>query len=125
VTGLEAMDAMGLVNRDGLAEVIRRHPQVERVVCGHVHRPMTRRFAGTVATTSPATAHQLALDLVPAHRLAVVMEPPACTLHPWLGAEAGLVSHLSVIGDERPPFTLYDGQRWLREAVPPPAFHPR
>ena len=125
VTGLQAMDAMGLENREGLAEVIRRHPQVERVVCGHVHRPMTRRFAGTVASTSPATAHQIALDLVPAHRLAVIMEPPACTLHLWLGAEAGLVSHLSVIGDEHPPFTLYDGQRWLREAVPPPAFHPR
>jgi hypothetical protein len=35
------------------------------------------------------------------------------------------VSHLSVIGDERPPFTVYDGQRWLRDAIPPPAFHPR
>ena len=125
VTGMAAMDAMGLEGRDELAAVVARHPQVERVVCGHVHRPMTRRFAGTVASTSPATAHQLALDLPPASRLAVVMEPPACSLHLWLGAEAGLVSHLSVIGDERPPFTIYDGQRWLRDAVPPPAFHPR
>jgi len=124
VTGLQAMDAMGLEGKDELAAVIRRHPQVERLVCGHVHRPMTRRFAGTVATTCPATAHQIALELPPAERLSVVMEPPACMLHLWLGAEAGLVSHVSVIGDERPPFTLFDGQRWLREAVPPPAFHP-
>jgi hypothetical protein len=35
------------------------------------------------------------------------------------------VSHLSVIGSERPPFTLHDGHRWQRDAVPPPAFHPR
>lgn len=125
VTGMAPMDAMGLEGRDELAEVIRRHPQVERVACGHVHRPMTRRFAGTVATTSPATAHQLALALVPARHLAVVMEPPACTLHHWLGADAGLVSHLSVIGDERPPLMLYDGERWLRDAAPPAAFHPR
>jgi 3',5'-cyclic AMP phosphodiesterase CpdA len=125
VTGLQAMDAMGLEGGPALAEVIRRHPQVERVVCGHVHRPMTRRFAGTVASTSPATAHQLALVLAPARHLAVVMEPPACTLHLWLGPEAGLVSHLSVIGDERPAFTLYDGERWLRDATPPTAFHPR
>jgi 3',5'-cyclic AMP phosphodiesterase CpdA len=125
VTGLQAMDAMGLEGGPALAEVIGRHPQVERVVCGHVHRPMTRRFAGTVASTSPATAHQLALVLAPAQHLAVVMEPPACTLHLWLGPEAGLVSHLSVIGDERPAFTLYDGRRWLRDATPPPAFHPR
>ncbi len=120
----ERMDAMGLEGKDELAAVIRRHPQVERLVCGHVHRPMTRRFAGTVATTCPATAHQIALELPPAERLSVVMEPPACMLHLWLGAEAGLVSHVSVIGDERPPFTLFDGERWLREAVPPPAFHP-
>lgn len=125
VTGMQAMDAMGLEGGPALAEVIGRHPQVERVVCGHVHRAMTRRFAGTVASTSPATAHQLALVLTPARHLAVVMEPPACALHLWLGPEAGLVSHLSVIGDERPPFTLYDGQRWLRDATPPPAFHPR
>jgi 3',5'-cyclic AMP phosphodiesterase CpdA len=124
LTGLAAMDGMGLEGKEALAAVIRRHPQVERIACGHVHRPMTRRFAGTVATTCPATAHQIALELRPAERLSVVMEPPACTLHLWLGADAGLVSHVSVIGDERPPFTLFDGQRWLREAQPPPAFHP-
>jgi Icc protein len=124
-TGIQAMDAMGLEGRDELADVIRHHPQVERLLCGHVHRPMTRRFAGTIASTGPATSHQIALALAPARHLAVVMEPPACLLHLWLGAEAGLVSHLSVIGDERPPFTLYDGQRWLRDSVPPPAFHPR
>ncbi len=124
-TGIQAMDAMGLTGSDELAAVIGRHPQVERLLCGHVHRPMTRRFAGTIASTGPATAHQIALALAPARHLAVVMEPPACLLHLWLGAEAGLVSHLSVIGNERPPFTLYDGQRWLRDSVPPPAFHPR
>ena len=125
VTGMRAMDAMGLEGKMGLAEVIGGHPQVERVLCGHVHRPITRRFGGTVATTCPATAHQLALDLATEPRLAVVMEAPACMLHLWLGPTEGLVSHVSVIGDERPPFTLYDGQRWLRDAVPPPAFHPR
>jgi 3',5'-cyclic AMP phosphodiesterase CpdA len=125
LTGMRAMDAMGLEGKAELADVIGRHPQVERVLCGHVHRPITRRFAGTVAATCPATAHQLVLDLASEPRLAVVMEPPACMLHLWLGAEAGLVSHVSVIGQERPAFTLYDGRRWLRDTAPPPAFHPR
>jgi hypothetical protein len=119
------MDQFGFDGMEAMGEVIGRHPQVERVLCGHVHRPMTRRFAGTIAATSPATAHQLALALAPARHLAVVMEPPACLLHLWLGEEAGLVSHVSVIGDERPPFTVHDGERWLRDSLPPPAFHPR
>ena len=124
-TGIRMMDEMGLEGKAALAAVLRRHPPVEAVLCGHVHRPMTRRFGGTVATTCPATAHQIALDLAAAPRLAVIMEPPACMLHLWLGADGGLVSHVSIIGGERPPFTVYEGGRWLRDADPPPAFHPR
>jgi 3',5'-cyclic AMP phosphodiesterase CpdA len=123
-TGLAAMDDMGLEGGDDLAAVIHRHPQVERIACGHLHRAITRRFAGTVACTSPATAHQIALDLPPARRLATVMEPPAVTLHLWLGEAGGLVTHLSLIGDRHPPFTHFDGERWHRDADPPPGFHP-
>lgn len=124
VTGMRKMDEMGLDATDALAAVIRRHPQVERLVCGHLHRSIVRRFAGTVACTGPATAHQIALDLGEAPRLAAVMEPPACLLHLWLGDAEGLVSHVSVIGDHHPPFTVFDGRQWLRDAVPPAGFHP-
>ncbi|MBP6632270.1 MAG: phosphodiesterase [Kofleriaceae bacterium] len=123
-TGIAAMDAMGLAGADALAAVLRRHPQVERVACGHQHRPITRRFAGTVAMVAPATAHQLALTLPPGRELALVMEPPACALHLWLGEADGLVSHLSVIGSERPPYPLYDGERWIAGGPLPPGFHP-
>jgi Icc protein len=123
-TGIAPMDGMGLDGIDALAAVIRGHPQVERIACGHLHRAIVHRFAGTVACTCPATAHQIALDLPPAQRLAAVMEPPACMLHLWLGEAAGLVSHVSLIGDRHPPLTVFDGQRWLRDAVPPPGFHP-
>ena len=123
VTGMRKMDEMGLDGTDGLAAVIRRHPQVERIVCGHLHRSIVRRFAGTVACTGPATAHQLALDLGSVPRLATVMEPPACLLHFWMGAE-GLVSHLSVIGDRHVPFTVFDGREWQRDTAPPAGFHP-
>jgi 3',5'-cyclic AMP phosphodiesterase CpdA len=124
-TGIVKMDEMGLEGSDALADVIRRHPQVERIACGHLHRSITRRFAGTIACTSPATAHQVALDLGPEARLAMVMEPPACLLHFWLGPEQGLVTHVSVIGDRHTPFTVFDGRAWLRSAAPPAGFHPQ
>jgi 3',5'-cyclic AMP phosphodiesterase CpdA len=124
LTGIVKMDEMGLEGSDELAAVIRRHPQVERIACGHLHRSIVRRFAGTVACTGPATAHQMALDLGPEPRLATVMEPPACFLHLWLGPEQGLVSHVSVIGDRHTPFTIFDGREWLRSAAPPAGFHP-
>jgi 3',5'-cyclic-AMP phosphodiesterase len=96
-TGVRMMDAMGLEGADGLSAVVEGHPQVERVLCGHVHRPITRRFGGTVASTCPSTAHQVQLDLRQGGGLAVVAEPPACALHLWSEA-GGLVSHLSFIG---------------------------
>jgi 3',5'-cyclic AMP phosphodiesterase CpdA len=123
-TGMRKMDEMGLDGIDDLAAVIRRHPQVERLVCGHLHRSIVRRFAGTVACTGPATAHQIALDLGEAPRLATVMEPPACLLHLWLGDAEGLVSHVSLIGDRHPPLTIFDGERWIRDARLPAGFHP-
>ena len=121
-TGMAVMDTMGLDGIAGLAAVIGRHPQVERVACGHLHRAISRRFAGTVASTSPATAHAIALDLPPAARLAVVMDPPAATLHLWLGERDGLVTHVSYIGD-RPAHTVHDGTRWLRDEELPAGFH--
>ncbi len=123
LTGIRKMDQMGLDGVSDLETLIRRHPQVERIVCGHLHRFIVRRFAGTLACTSPATAHQIALDLGQVATLATVMEPPGCLLHLWLGDGAGLVSHVSLIGDRFPPFGLFDGQQWLQEARPPVHFH--
>jgi Icc protein len=100
-TGIEHMDAMGLADAAALAEVIVRHPQVEAVVCGHLHRAITTRWAGTVAMTIPGIAHQVALDVRPGAPVSFTMEPPAVALHVWTsdgGRSGRLVSHLSFIG---------------------------
>jgi 3',5'-cyclic-AMP phosphodiesterase len=97
-TGIAFMDSLGLDNAEALAAVIERHPQVERIVCGHLHRPIQRRWAGTVVLTAPSTAHQVALTLHPGTPSGFVMEPPACLLHVWTEA-LGLVTHTSYIGE--------------------------
>ncbi|MFM8768564.1 MAG: phosphodiesterase, partial [Rubrivivax sp.] len=91
------MDRMALGETQALAAVVARHPQVERVIAGHLHRPITVRFAGTVASTCPSSAHQLALDLAPDAADRYILEPPGYQLHWWDGA--CLVSHTAVIGD--------------------------
>ena len=97
-TGISFMDGYGLANADAMAAVIQRHPQVERIVCGHLHRPIQRRWAGTVVQTAPSTAHQVDLNLHPGTPSGYIMEPPACLLHVWSEA-LGLVTHTSYIGD--------------------------
>ncbi len=104
-TGVAAMDAVGLI--DGvaaLAETVGRHGQVQRMICGHVHRRIDARFAGIPASTAPSSSHQIALTLGrdgdPNQGAAAgyVLEPPCAALHVWAGPDQGFVSHLSFIG---------------------------
>src|SRR5467141_3400670 len=63
LTGIQRIDRAGLQNSAALAAVVARHPQVERILCGHLRRAIDRRFAGAVAGAAPSTAHQLRLNL--------------------------------------------------------------
>ena len=92
------MDAMGLdpVAASALARVVAAHPQVERVLCGHLHRTITRRWAGTIVATAPSVAHAVALDLRQDGPSAWNYEPPSITLHHWDGE--ALVTHQVAVG---------------------------
>jgi Icc protein len=105
-TGIERMDNAGLRNSEAFAAVVARHPQIERVMCGHLHRAIDHRFAGTVAGTAPSTAHQMRLDLRPgATSLRFMLEPAGYQLHIWR-EDTGLVTHTAVLGDWPGPFPL-------------------
>jgi len=103
-SGIVYMDRMGLNNAQLMADVIARHPQVERVLCGHVHRSIQTRFAGTLASTCPSTAHQINLDLSAGAPGRFVMEPPGYQLHLW--SSSGLVSHTVAIGEFGGPYAF-------------------
>ncbi len=111
-TGLAPFDQIGLMNADLLGAVIARHPQVERIVAGHVHSTLLRRFHGTLAMTCSATAYELLPDLHQTERLSVIKEPPACLLHVWHEAH-GMITYTSLIGQNGPLVDLHDGVSWL------------
>ena len=98
-TGIGHMDHSMLRDGDELAAVITRHPQVERVICGHIHRPVQQRFAGTIAQVAPSIAHQTMLMLND-ERGPWICEPPSMLLHYWNGSR--IASHQSVIGEYGP-----------------------
>lgn len=99
-TGLQSMDAINLRNGDALADVVRRHPHVERVICGHHHRPISAAWAGTIVQVAPAVPHQVHLDFNPRDAAQWVMEPPAAMLYFWDGEQ--LVTHQAYLGDHGP-----------------------
>ncbi|HOX88839.1 MAG TPA: phosphodiesterase [Burkholderiaceae bacterium] len=95
--GMTLMDSMRLAHPEEQAAVIARHPHVERVIAGHYHRAFHARFAGTVASVCPSTAHQLVADLRPEAGMSFAFEPSAFQLHLW--TDGRLVTHTQVIDD--------------------------
>jgi 3',5'-cyclic AMP phosphodiesterase CpdA len=103
-TGIAPMDRIGLEGGEGFAEIVRRHPRIERILCGHVHRGIDCRFAGTIAGTAPSTAHQLQLNLDPAAAgSCFVLEPGGYQLHLWQEA-TGIVTHTALLGEFPGPY---------------------
>jgi 3',5'-cyclic AMP phosphodiesterase CpdA len=100
-SGIGHMDKETFARREDLAAIIAKHPQVERLMCGHIHRAITRRFAGTTATVCPGIGMQLVLDLREEAPSTFVLEPPALMLHLFseLWGEKALLTHVGIIPD--------------------------
>ena len=81
--GIPETDAAGFRGADALARILRAHPKVERILCGHVHMATHARWAGTVVTTAPSPGMQLVPD--PAGRAAsrFRLGGPEFLLHRW------------------------------------------
>lgn len=76
---------------DELAVVVSRHPQVERLLCGHVHRFHRESWAGTIATIMPSVAVDLRKDVD-----AALGDTPLYVLHAW-SPKDGLNSQMQVV----------------------------
>jgi 3',5'-cyclic AMP phosphodiesterase CpdA len=96
LTGVPAWDAIGLAgtSRRALGAVVERHPQVRRIVAGHVHRTITGALAGRSVLTVPSTYVQGRLDFG-AHELALAREPAGFAVHAVLDGE--VTSHIQPI----------------------------
>lgn len=96
-TGIPHMEPINLLEPEGFAAIVRRHPQVRRIVAGHVHRPIESRFAGVPCGVAPATAPQLMLDLRKESQSNNREEPPGYVFH--LFQNGDFIAHMVACGD--------------------------
>jgi Icc protein len=104
LTGIAGIDEIGFPAHelDALADLLARHPQVRRIVCGHVHRTIVGEIGGRPVFVCPSTHLQAVLDI--GGRLARVREPPGFGLH--VAAGENVTSHVQPIGDYGPPIEI-------------------
>ncbi|GLZ12295.1 3',5'-cyclic adenosine monophosphate phosphodiesterase CpdA [Actinomadura sp. NBRC 104425] len=98
--GIRFIDDMRFAETAEFAEIIARHPQVVRVISGHVHRGTVGSLAGTVGTTCPSTYRQLFLDMTRPGRAALTGEPAGFAVH--LVADGTATTHFVPTGNYRP-----------------------
>jgi 3',5'-cyclic AMP phosphodiesterase CpdA len=95
--GIAHMDAIRLLDgAEDFAAIVAAHPNVERILCGHHHRPIVTRYTGTIAQIAPSVTHQVTLDLSETSDATFHMEPPAYLLHSFRQA-AGFVTHTAYV----------------------------
>jgi len=103
------MDKIGLLaGAPELEAIVSRHTNVERVICGHLHRAIEVRFGGTIACTAPGPAHQVCLDLDADAVSAWTLEPPAFRVFAWDPLGLRMVTHLVASGAFEGPYPFFE-----------------
>jgi Icc protein len=95
-SGIGFMDAYGLQGSEAEAKILQRFSNIDAVLCGHLHRPASSSFGGTVAFASPSTAAQVSPSFN-GETTSYTDEPGMFALHRW--TDSGIVTHLHPIGD--------------------------
>ena len=112
--GIANLDTINLRNTPEFTAIIARHRQVDRIICGHHHRPVVARVAHAIASISPSVAHQVEMSMNPNDEGAFVFEPPAFQLHRWTAAD-GIVSHIVYVEDYPGPYAFINDPEYPGE----------
>lgn len=94
--GIGHLDIIALKDPAGFAALVRRHPQVKRIICGHHHRPITTDVAQAIASTAPGVAHIVEFELFTDNPGQWTLEPPAMAVHITV-ADGAIVSHTALV----------------------------
>ncbi len=101
--GIPHMDRMACLDGPSLLHLLRRHGNVARILCGHLHRPAHLFWNGIPVTIAPACSFHLDSAMFDARAESrYVLEPPGFLVHRRV-AGTGLVSHAMTVGSFEGP----------------------
>ena len=90
--GILETDVDGFIGADRLGEIVSKHSNIERILCGHIHLLVHTRWNGTIVSTAPSMGMQLGLDLTMQRESAFFLAAPGYQLHHWTPQE-NLITH--------------------------------
>ena len=102
VTGIDWMDRAGFVGLDRFEAVLAEMGAVDRILCGHLHRPMSSTVSGVLAEVGLATTVHVALDVAADGPVQVIRDPAGYRLLRVTGRS--IVGHTRYIDTGEEPF---------------------
>lgn len=81
LSGVHWMDTMCLQGMDVFSKIVARRSNVVRILCGHLHRPLTATIGGVTTTVGISTVHHIELNLDPQAAVEVIRDPVGYQLH--------------------------------------------
>ena len=105
--GVPETDIDGFEGMDLLWRVLRRHPQVERVLAGHIHLAALAHRDGIVVSTAPSMGMRLTLDLTLRHPSEYILDDPGYQLHYWT-PDRHLVTYTVYVRGPEPSYPFAD-----------------
>lgn len=90
--GVPETDEDGFEGTEILGSIVADYPNIERILCGHIHLLTHARWCGTVVTTAPSMGMQLDLDLTQSSPSKFMLSDPAYLLHHWT-SDGQLITH--------------------------------
>lgn len=104
--GVAETNIDGFKGRNRLAKVIKQYPNIEAILCGHIHLAAHSRWQGTLVSTAPSTGMRLVLDLTLEQPSQFILEDPGYQLHYW-SAEKSLITHTVKVTDSKSGFPFH------------------
>ncbi len=101
-TGITWMDHDMLPGADRFEVLVAAHPNVTRILCGHIHRPVQSLVGGALATVGLSTVHHVALNLADVSPIELIRDPAGYQLHRF--RHGRWVSHTRYIDTAEPAF---------------------
>jgi len=96
----------GFNGQEYLANLIKKHSNIEAILCGHIHLAAHTRWHGTVVSTAPSIGMRLVIDFNMEHQSQFILDEPNYQIHYWTESK-NLVTYNVNINDTHQgyPFT--------------------
>lgn len=101
--GVPETDVDGFAGAEALGEIVAAHPNIERLLCGHIHLHTSTRWQGTIVMTAPSPGMRLAPEPKNGNTSRFLLSCPEYLLHQWT-PDCVLVTHPMQLPKPEGPF---------------------